>query len=374
MALTAAQVAAAVERAAPLELAEDWDNVGIQVGSPEAAVTGVSLALDPLPSAVTHAHQQGANLLLCHHPLIQSPISRLPASGYVPDTLRELLSHDMALYIAHTNADASPILSPTYALADLLCLGALRPLSARDQPLDYKVVVFVPTTHTHTVLQAMADAGAGGIGNYVSCSFRTSGLGTFRPTSQATPFVGEKEQLNEVQEERLEMVVPRALLPPVLSAMRTAHPYEEVAFDVYPRVTAGVGQGLVGELPEPQRVSGIAHGLSATLGAAASVWGDCNSVVKRAAVCAGSASSLVETVPADVKLLVAGEVNYHSVLALTERGTAVLTLGHFATERPFLDRVQSWLTKEFGDALSLSQCPIGPPGERRWGAGEEGKT
>lgn len=96
-----------------------------------------------------------------------------------------------------------------------------------------KIVVYVPITHTHEVLGAMGDAGAGRIGNYTHCSFVTSGKGRFLPNEKANPFIGQSGVLETVDEDRIEVTVSKDLLENVIIAMKSAHPYEEVAFDVY---------------------------------------------------------------------------------------------------------------------------------------------
>jgi len=97
-----------------------------------------------------------------------------------------------------------------------------------------KIVVFVPKTHTDVVRQAMGNAGAGRIGNYSHCSFSIDGVGRYKPTEGAKPFIGEVGKFEEVREERIECVCDRDKAKEVIAAMRKVHPYEEVAFDIYP--------------------------------------------------------------------------------------------------------------------------------------------
>lgn len=100
-----------------------------------------------------------------------------------------------------------------------------------------KIVVFVPKTHTDVVRQAMGDAGAGKIGNYSHCSYSIDGVGRYKPLEGAKPFIGKVGKFEEVEEERIECVCEVGKAKGVISAMRKAHPYEEVAFDIYPLIS-----------------------------------------------------------------------------------------------------------------------------------------
>ncbi|MDE2040964.1 MAG: YqfO family protein [Patescibacteria group bacterium] len=99
---------------------------------------------------------------------------------------------------------------------------------------NVKITVFVPETHTDIVREAMGNAGAGKIGNYSFCTFSSKGIGRFKPEQGANPHIGEVGKFEEVSEERIETVCPREKLQDVIKAIKAAHPYDEVALDIYP--------------------------------------------------------------------------------------------------------------------------------------------
>ena len=233
--------------------AESWDAVGLVCGDPDDNVGHVLLAVDAVPATVAEAMRVGAELLVSHHPLLLTPVHGVPADDPKGALVHRMIRARIAHYVAHTNADAAnPGVSD--ALGDLLGLGNLRPLEPHPFDPDDKLVVFVPLADLVRVVDALAAAGAGRIGNYERCAWSATGIGTFRPEPAATPFTGQVGAVSEVAEARVEMVVPRGLRGDVLQALRAAHPYEEPAFDLYARLpepAASIGIGRVGELPSP---------------------------------------------------------------------------------------------------------------------------
>ncbi|MDT4933828.1 MAG: hypothetical protein QOK11_1720, partial [Pseudonocardiales bacterium] len=211
--------------------AESWDAVGLVCGDPDEPVERVVLAVDAVPATVAEAVGTRAQLLLTHHPLLLTPVHGVPADHPKGALVHRMISSGVAHFVAHTNADvADPGVSD--ALAGVLGLAGVRPLDAQaDEPLD-KLVVFVPTAEASRLIDALAAAGAGALGNYDRCAWTADGTGTFRPLDGANPAIGQVGQVVEVAETRVEMVVPRALRGAVVTALRTAHPYEEPAFDL----------------------------------------------------------------------------------------------------------------------------------------------
>ncbi|MDH3998901.1 MAG: Nif3-like dinuclear metal center hexameric protein, partial [Desulfuromonadales bacterium] len=210
----------------PPELAEEWDNVGLQVGEPGAALERVLVALDPTTEAVLAAREAGAQALVTHHPLIFNPLKRLTPDDAVGKIVWTAIQSGVAIISAHTNLDSAEK-GLNHWLAEMLGLTQAAPL----QPASgnyFKLVVFVPKEHEEEVAEAIFTAGAGHTGNYDHCSFRTSGEGTFRPGQNAQPFIGEVGTTERVEEVRLETIVARARLPKVIDKMLKAHPYEEV--------------------------------------------------------------------------------------------------------------------------------------------------
>ena len=223
----------ALEEWAPPKLAEDWDNVGLLVGDPETEVTGILTALDVTKENICYAKEHGINLIVAHHPILFKPLKQLVAGDPVADLVRLLVQNDIACYAAHTNLDIATA-GVNDLLAEQIGLVDVKGLVPTHNEPFYKVAVFTPQTHADAVRAAMGDHGAGALGDYSHCTFSTQGQGRFLPLAGAQPFLGNPGQMETVEEERVEAIVSAHDLNTVIRAMLDAHPYEEVAYDVYP--------------------------------------------------------------------------------------------------------------------------------------------
>jgi dinuclear metal center YbgI/SA1388 family protein len=341
-----AEIAAAVERIAPPSLAEEWDNCGLQVGDPAARVSRILVALTPLPEVFEEAEETGADFLLFHHPLIFDPLKTVDTAAYPGDLLARAIRKGHAIYAAHTSYDAAPE-GVSVALARALGLrGPLRVLSPRGALR--KLVVFVPEENVDAVAQALAGAGAGEIGDYTECTFRTRGTGTFRGGEDTNPYLGEKERLEKVEEIRLETVVPAHALRRAVEAATTAHPYEEVALDVYPieGFPEGCGYGRVGTLPEPLAAEELREHVSTSSGSPARLLADQGRRIEHLAVVGGSGGSFIPEVAASgAHAYVTGDVDYHDALLAESLGLTVIDAGHAATELPSLQPLAARLAE-----------------------------
>ncbi len=332
-----AQIMEAVERIAPPSLAEEWDNCGFQVGDPAAQASRVLLALTPLPEVFDEAGEKGADFVLLHHPLIFDPLKAIDTSSYPGDLLVRAIREGLVVYAAHTSYDAAPE-GVSVALARTLGLrGPLRVISPRGALR--KLAVFVPEEAVDAVAGALAGAGAGVIGDYTECTFRTQGTGTFRGTEAASPYLGEKGRLERVEEVRIETVVPAHAVRHALEAATAAHPYEEVALDVYPvdGVPEGCGYGRVGSLPESLTAEELREQVSGSLGFPARLVSQQGRRIARVAVLGGSGGSFIREVAAsDAHAYVTGDIDYHDALLAESLGLTVIDAGHAATELPSL--------------------------------------
>jgi dinuclear metal center YbgI/SA1388 family protein len=337
----------------PTSWAEDWDSTGLQVGDLSWEASRVLVALDPTPEVVAEAADGGCGLLITHHPLLFRPVARLDLSDPVARTVGDAVSSRVAVVACHSNADvASPGVSDALAEAlDVEVTGVLHETRAGER---FKLVTFVPSDATVKVLDAVADAGAGVIGEYTHCSFRVRGTGTFIPSAGAHPTVGQRESFNEVDEDRLEVVVPRERLRAAVTALRDAHPYEEPAYDVYLLASSGgIGLGRVGRLPEPLTVADLARRCRERLGSEVRLGGggDPYKQVETLALCGGSGASLVpDAIAAGVDAYVTGDLKHHQVLDAASAGLAVIDAGHHGTEWPFVPVLAARLS-EGGDHL-----------------------
>ena len=228
--------------------AEDWDSVGLVTGDLDAPVSTALFAIDPTPEVVVEARAAGAALVVAHHPLLFRGVHGVDESRPKGRLLADLVRNGPALLTVHTNADvADPGVSD--ALAAALGLSDVVPLVATAPGSAVKLVVFVPDGDVEKLVDALAAAGAGAIGDYSRCYWATGGRGSFVPEEGADPAIGDVGQRAEVAEQRVEMIVPTSRVDAVLRALRRAHPYEEPAFDLLPTMLAhGRGHGRVGEL------------------------------------------------------------------------------------------------------------------------------
>jgi dinuclear metal center YbgI/SA1388 family protein len=351
-----AQISEVIETIAPSSLAEEWDNCGLQVGDPEAEVNRVLVALTPLPEVFEEAEEKGADFLLFHHPLIFDPLKAVVTPSYPGGLLARAIRNGLAVYAAHTSYDAAPA-GVSVALARALGLsGPLRVLSPRGALR--KLVVFVPEENADAVAKAIAEVGAGVIGDYTECTFRTLGRGTFRGGEGASPYIGEKGRLEEVEEVRIETVVAAHTVGPAVNAASAAHPYEEVALDVYPVEGSpdGCGYGRVGTLRERLTAEELREYVSESLGFPSCLLADPGRRIETVAVLGGSGGSFIPEVAASgAHAYVTGDVDYHEALLAESLDLAVIDAGHAATELPSLEPLALHLTELVNVPVEVSR-------------------
>jgi dinuclear metal center YbgI/SA1388 family protein len=340
--------------------AASWDAVGLVCGDPDEPVERVLLAVDAVPETVDEAVRMRAQLLITHHPLLLTGVHGVPANDPKGALVHRMIRAGVAHFVAHTNADvADPGVSD--ALARRLRLVSVRTLEAQqDEPMD-KLVVFVPTAAAQRLIDALAAAGAGTLGDYERCAWTSEGLGTFRPVRGATPAIGQLGRVEHVAETRIEMVVRRRDAAAAIAALRAAHPYEEPAFDLLSQapLPSRRGTGRIGELTTPMTLREFTTHAASHL--PATVWGvraagDPRREVRTVAVCGGSGGSLAEqarTAGADV-FLTADLKHHPAVEAVAEHGgggMALVDAAHWATEAPWLDAVSDRLAGGFGTTV-----------------------
>ena len=351
--------------------AESWDAVGLVCGDPDDELSRVVLAVDAVPATVDETVASGAGLLITHHPLLLAGVHGVPASDPKGALVHRMIRSGAALFAAHTNADvADPGVSD--ALGERLGLDDLRPLDPSvDSPLD-KLVVFVPVETTERLIDALAAAGAGTLGNYDRAAWRAQGTGTFRPGPGASPAVGEVGRIEEVTEDRVEMVVPRHRASEVVAALRAVHPYEEPAFDLLAQAPLPDGRGIgrVGELRRPVSLREFTQHVGSVL--PPTVWGvraagDPDRQVRTVAVCGGAGGSYAPSAQrAGADVFVTSDLKHHSAVeSVTERGADAMALvdaAHWATEAPWLDALADRLRAHFGTTVdvSVSRRPTDP--------------
>lgn len=363
-AMRLADVIAVLDELYPPALAESWDSVGLISGDPDQPVRHVHLALDPTQETVAEAIALGADLLLTHHPLLLKGVSQIPSTTSKGRILRAAIKNDLALFNAHTNADRARN-GVNDALADAVGLRGTTPLVPANELRLEKIVTFVPHDDASKVIDALADAGAGAIGDYSRCAFLATGVGTFTPGDDANPTIGERGRAEEVPETRVEMVLEPRRRTAVIEALRTAHPYEEPAFDVLAIVPLPTDQGLgrVGELAAPMSLRAFIEHLAAALPAAPvgiRAAGDPERQIRWVAVLGGSGDShLADAARAGVDAYVTADLRHHPASEhVADGGPALVDAGHWATESTWLPLAARMLTERLGPDLRTSLSRI----------------
>lgn len=323
-----------IEEVAPASLQENYDNSGVQIGDANQVATGALLCLDVTESVIDEALDLGCNLIISHHPLAFRPFKSLTGKNYIERSLIKACKHDLVIYAAHTNLD-NAYNGVNYKLASLLGLTNIRVLSPKKHML-MKLVTFVPTSFADIVRTALANAGAGHIGNYDSCSFNVSGKGKFRAASEdCNPYCGEIGSLHTEEEVRIETVIPVYKKSSVLRALLAVHPYEEPVCDFYPldNTWNQVGSGIVGELPEEMdemeflqrvkslfKVGAVRH--SSLIGRS----------IREVAICGGSGAFLLDdAINYGADVFITGEAKYNDFYDV-ENLILLAVIGHYESE------------------------------------------
>ncbi|AUD00849.1 Nif3-like dinuclear metal center hexameric protein [Spirosoma pollinicola] len=355
-------LAAHIEALAPLAYQESYDNVGLLVGNPNTAVTGVLVTLDITEAVVDEAVARGCNVIVAHHPVVFKGLKKLTGKTYVERTVIKAIKHDVALYAAHTNLD-NVAGGVNFRIAEKLNLQNVSILAPKTQVLT-KLVTFVPITHTQAVLDALYAAGAGQIGAYKNCSFRVAGTGTFQPTETARPTIGEPGEYHEESENRVEVIIPAHQQWQLLNALRQAHPYEEVAYylTALDNQHQEVGSGAVGDLPEPLMgmawLTYLKEHMALNLIRYTALP---DQPIKRIAVCGGVGSFLLpDAIRAGADVFVTADYKYHEFFDAENR-IGICDIGHYESEVFTKDLIREHLAKKFTTfAVILSYTDTNP--------------
>ena len=334
--------------------------MGTVCGDPDDPVRRVLLAVDPVRETVDEALRWEADLLVTHHPLLLRAVHGVAATGPKGRIVHDLVRGGTALHVCHTNAD-SPVGGVSESLAMAVGLSDLRPIEPEPaEPLD-KLVVFVPSDALTAVSNAVTAAGAGAIGDYDQCTFTSTGTGSFRPLPGAEPTLGEVGLVQQVDETRLETVLPRHRRQPVLEALRVAHPYEEPAFDLLAMadLPGDRGSGRIGRLPRPLPLADFADQVVAALPATATVVrvaGDPGRPVRQVAVCGGAGDFLLDRVRTlGVDAYLTSDLRHHPASELREHAyadpatPALVDVPHMAAEWTWLPRLAERLRQALPD-------------------------
>jgi len=345
--MTGKEIIKYLEEWAPKGIAWDKDNVGLQVGDPEIKIKNVLLSLDLKEEVIEGALKENCNLIITHHPILYHPIKNLDYSkNRIARLIEKLIKNNITLYSAHTNLDFTKH-GVSYQLAQRLSLKNIRFLKNLSDN-QIKLAVFVPVSHIDKVAEAIHQSGGGIIGEYSNCSFRTNGTGTFKGSNESNPSIGTKGVVEFVEEVKLEVLIDEWKLNQVISAMKKAHPYEEVAYDIFPLKNENVnyGIGAIGELKDTMDTNDFLNFVSSKLKTSTLRYAKSNKKkIKSVAVCGGSCGDLVdEVIKQNADAFVTADLRYHTFQD-AEGKILLIDAGHYETEKPVLDEIKSRLEK-----------------------------
>lgn len=350
---TGSELVAFVEEFAPLRWALPGDASGLQWGDLSRKEPGLLLALDFSEEVMAEALARGISFIITHHPFLYRPLRCLDFRNKREALVRRALKEDITLYAAHTNLDVAPR-GVSQALGERLALNKMQLLYRTGGEELEKLVVFVPEGYEDKVRQALAGAGAGWIGNYSHCTFQLLGTGTFLPREGTSPFIGVQDSLSKVREYRLETILYRRDRRQVLEALFAVHPYEEVAYDLYPLANEepALGLGRKGWLLEKMTLRELATRCADLLQPDyLNVAGDLEMLVEKVAVLGGSGAEYIHSaLQCGAEVFITGDIRYHEAQEALQEGLAMIDAGHAATERPVLPVLGDFLREKINQA------------------------
>jgi dinuclear metal center YbgI/SA1388 family protein len=356
------EIISCLESFAPLSYQESYDNSGLITGDPGQSVESVLLSIDVTEDVINEAISLGSGMIISHHPILFSAIKKLTGDHYVERCIIKAIRNDIALYAMHTNAD-----SVREGVNRIICgkigLQNTRILLPRQEELR-KLVFFVPPEHAHTVREKIFEAGAGVIGNYDRCSFNLTGEGTFRALEGTDPYVGKKGELHTEKEIRVETLFPKHRQSAVIAALLEAHPYEEVAYDLYmlDNQYDGAGMGMIGQLPEPVDekyfLDQIKNKFSSRIIRHSRLL---KRKIQNVAVCGGSGSSLLkEAISQGADIFLTADLKYHQFFDADGR-IVLADIGHYESEQFTTELFHDILLKNFHNfAVHFSKVNTNP--------------
>lgn len=351
-----------LEQLAPLAYQESYDNSGLLVGHPEDEVKQALIALDCTEEIIDEAIQKGCDIVISHHPIVFSGLKKLNGKNYVERVVIKAIRHGIALYAIHTNLDnvLGGVSSKIAEKLGLMSHAVLRP----KHNLLKKLAVFVPRTHVEAVREALFNAGAGAIGDYDECSYNTLGYGTFRPLEGANPAIGQVLTQERVEETKIEVIYPERLERALLVAMYAAHPYEEVAHDIFTldNLLHSVGSGVIGNLPAPMHEADFLGYIKDKLNVQVIRYTKLREKpISRVAVCGGAGGFLL----ADAKrsgadIFISADYKYHEFFD-AEGEIVIADIGHFESEQFTQELLFEIIQKKFVNfAVLLTEIETNP--------------
>lgn len=351
-----------LEEIAPLAYQESYDNAGLIVGNPHQKIHQALISLDCTEAVVEEAIAKKCDLIISHHPIVFKGLKKFNGNNYVERVVIKAIQNNIAIYAIHTNLD-SVLPGVNAKICEKIGLQNCSILAPKSGLLK-KLVFFVPLAKADEVKTAIFNAGAGEIGNYSECSFNVDGIGTFKGNEDSNPFLGEKNQLHQEKETRVEVIFPALAERKIVAALLEAHPYEEVAYDIYPLDNdyQNVGAGMIGELETPLNGEDFLRQLKKNM--------DLQVIrhteilphqIKKVAVCGGSGSFLLnKAIQAKADVFITADFKYHEFFDADGK-ILIADIGHFESEQFTQELLLEIITKKFPNfAVRLTESNTNP--------------
>lgn len=342
------EIVQSLETFAPVSLQESYDNAGLIIGNGETECKGILTCLDVTGSVVQEAQKKNCNLIVAHHPIIFKGIRKLNGKNYVERTVIEAIKNDIAIYAVHTNLD-NIIEGVNKMIADKLNLQNCKVLLPKEKTLQ-KLITFSPTDHAESIRKALFSAGAGAIGKYDECSFNIDGTGTFRANEGANPFVGKVGETHFENETRIEVIFPSFLQKKIISALKEAHPYEEVAYYIHElqNVQENVGSGLIGELTDSVSEKELLDKLKSSFNLSIIKHTPfLETPVTKIAVCGGAGIFLLpNAIAAGAQIYITSDIKYHEFFDADGK-ILLCDIGHYESEQFTIELLTEFLQQKF---------------------------
>ncbi|MFN5885630.1 MAG: Nif3-like dinuclear metal center hexameric protein [Bacteroidota bacterium] len=342
-------------------LQESYDNAGLLTGQASTEAKGVLVCLDSTEEVIEEAIRRGCNLIVAHHPIIFSGLKKINGKTYVERAIIKAIKHDIAIYAIHTNLD-NVIKGVNAKIAEKLGLKDIRILNPKPNLLK-KLVTFVPHAAIEQVSEALFAAGAGHVGNYDECGFQTIGSGTFRGNESSNPVIGEKGKRHTEAETRFETIFPVHLEHTIIQALKKAHPYEEVAYEVYSldNQWQEVGSGIIGQLTEALEPLAFLNHLKKSMNLPSVKYTPVQKQIKTVAVCGGSGSFLLKkAIGVGADAYVSADFKYHEYFD-AEKHLMIADIGHYESEIFTTELLRDIILKNFPTfAVLLTEINTNP--------------
>ena len=355
---TVKELVDALNTFAPPQLAESWDHVGLMIGSKKQIVHKVLCALDVNLEVIDEAIRENAQLIVTHHPLLFKPIGSIDYETPMGAMIQKLIKHDIAVFSMHTNFDVVSGGINDY-LADKIGLTQTRPLEVTRSENLQKLAIYVPKTHYEQVRETLIKFNTYAIGDYTGCTFSSEGTGTFMPMEGSKPYLGKTNQLEVVDEVKLECMIRSESLHTLIKEIKKVHPYEEVAYDVYnlEHIKHEEGIGRVGDC-EPIEVEALIQKLKSIFNIPyVRLVAKGNKMISKIAICSGSGGSFIGIAAKKADLYITGDVSFHQAQEALSKGLVVIDVGHYASENIAMKLIESYLSKSF-KAIQVSCSQI----------------